>query len=341
MPIRIDPRVDFAFKKLLGDTDNADLLIDFLNSVLALPEPITAVKILNPINDRDYAEDKLSIVDVKATDASGYRFQVEIQLSVHAALAARIVYTWARVHAKQLTQGQGYDELRATFAIWLLGGSLLDSDEHHHHFQLRDARSGQQLTEHVHVHLIELPKWRAPGLPLRGEARWLYFFQNASDWDQLPEGLDDPAMRKAMDVLKDISQEEHDLARYLAREDKLRTEITIKNTQARQEARLRELEGVEAKFEQAEELLQAKSARLHDVEEQLQEKSERLEETSEQLQEKSEQLQETSEQLQETSEQLQETSEQLQETSEQLRERSDQLERLRAQLRAAGLDPEV
>ncbi|MCB9746718.1 MAG: PD-(D/E)XK nuclease family transposase, partial [Alphaproteobacteria bacterium] len=36
MSVRIDPKVDFVFKKLFASPENVDLLIDFLNSVLCL-----------------------------------------------------------------------------------------------------------------------------------------------------------------------------------------------------------------------------------------------------------------------------------------------------------------
>jgi predicted transposase/invertase (TIGR01784 family) len=42
--------------------------------------PLTGVDILNPYNDKEFLEDKLSIVDVKARDNNGNLYQIEIQL---------------------------------------------------------------------------------------------------------------------------------------------------------------------------------------------------------------------------------------------------------------------
>ena len=69
MKHRIDPKVDCVFKALLGSDENRNLLVHFLNAVLAteLRAPID-VEILNPHNDKEYSDDKLSIVDVKARD---------------------------------------------------------------------------------------------------------------------------------------------------------------------------------------------------------------------------------------------------------------------------------
>ncbi|TVQ94294.1 MAG: hypothetical protein EA400_01450, partial [Chromatiaceae bacterium] len=93
----IDPKVDCVFKTLFGSDHHRDLLIHFLNALLVedLAAPITAVDILNPYNERETLDDKLTVVDVKARDAARRIFQVEIQLVVFANLAPRILYAWA------------------------------------------------------------------------------------------------------------------------------------------------------------------------------------------------------------------------------------------------------
>jgi len=78
MKHRIDPKIDCVFNALLGSEENRNLLIHFLNAILAseLSAPIATVDILNPYNDREFLDDKLSIVDVKATQCiKGYPFR--------------------------------------------------------------------------------------------------------------------------------------------------------------------------------------------------------------------------------------------------------------------------
>ena len=76
----IDPKVDYAFKRVFGDPRNADILMHLLNSVLKLPDPIVALEILNPFNEKDFADDKLTVLDVKARDQAGRLLNVEMQL---------------------------------------------------------------------------------------------------------------------------------------------------------------------------------------------------------------------------------------------------------------------
>ena len=105
-----------------GAEANVRLLIHFLNAVLGadLPGPVAEVEILNPYNEREFLDDKLSIVDVQAREGQGRVFQVEIQLLVPPELPARILYGWTDLYSAQLHSGQDYGELRPTYSIWLL-----------------------------------------------------------------------------------------------------------------------------------------------------------------------------------------------------------------------------
>src|ERR1700712_5764059 len=82
MHIAIDPKVDYAFKKVFGSESNRDVLVDLLNAVLQFHpgREVVEVEILNPFNEKEFADDKLSVVDVKARDATGRTFAVEMQM---------------------------------------------------------------------------------------------------------------------------------------------------------------------------------------------------------------------------------------------------------------------
>ena len=92
MPLGIDPTVDYAFKKLFGDPENSDLLIHLLNAVLKPDSPIVDVQLLNPFNEKEFAEAKLTVLDIKARDASGAWYNVEMQSSAVGVLRRRLPY---------------------------------------------------------------------------------------------------------------------------------------------------------------------------------------------------------------------------------------------------------
>ena len=67
----IDPKVDYIFKRLFGREANQALAIHLLNAVLQPParQRVVELELLNPFNDKDRLNDKLSILSTALTDA--------------------------------------------------------------------------------------------------------------------------------------------------------------------------------------------------------------------------------------------------------------------------------
>ena len=98
----ISPRVDLAFKKIFGVEENKDLLISLINSIIGTEDQVKEVTLLNPYNPKNFKQDKLSILDVKATNQDGKRFNIEIQISDEADYDKRALYYWAKLYTEQL-----------------------------------------------------------------------------------------------------------------------------------------------------------------------------------------------------------------------------------------------
>lgn len=226
----IDPTVDCVFKALLGSEANQNLLIHFLNAVLqsCTQAPVSSVEIINPYNEKEFLNDKLSIVDVKARDQSDRLYQVEIQLCGHTSLPERIFYTWADLYSKQLQNGEDYARLQPTYSIWLLGSPLIREDpDYLHWFQLQD-RQGRQFVHPGGIFLLELSKCKIDTVHSELE-RWLRLFKEGKQLDdqQLPEWMQTQEMRQAMTTLKRFSEKEKAYHFYQARQEYLRRERAI------------------------------------------------------------------------------------------------------------------
>ena len=230
MPLRhsIDPKVDCVFKALLGSRANQNLLIHFLNAVLGqeLAAPVVSVTLLNPYNEREFLDDKLSIVDVKAQDQAGNYHQIEIQLLTTQGLAQRIVYGWTDLHSAQLEDGQDYVKLQPTYAIWLLGEKLWkDRDEAVHRFTLRDEQQ-RRLIPYGGIWVLELSKLAITEVHSEQD-RWLKFFiegERLSQTERLPEWMHTEEMRQAMQTIKRFSDKQQAYFAYQARQNYLRHE---------------------------------------------------------------------------------------------------------------------
>ena len=268
MKHQIDPKIDCVFKALLGAEDNRNLLVHFLNAILSadLSTPIATVDILNPYNDKEFVEDKLSIVDVKARDNEGNLYQIEIQLVNFTDFPERILYNWADIYSEQLRNGEGYYRLKPTYSIWLLAENLIKADSDYiHTYKLRDAK-GRVLNNHCGIWLLELQKFCEPQV-VNEQQRWLRFFKEGAqlnDDSGLPDWMTTQEMRQAMKTLKQFSEKDRDYHAYQARQNFLREQLSRQHEldeerQAKNEAIQREQTALKDKADAIKEIERLKA----------------------------------------------------------------------------------
>jgi predicted transposase/invertase (TIGR01784 family) len=244
MALGIDPKVDFAFKKLLGSRDHPEITIHFLNAVLGGDPVIATVEILNPFNEKDFEDDKLSILDVKATDDQGRLLDIEMQTSLPGELRKRLVYYAALQYVQQLQEGTRYVNLMPSIGISVLDGVLFpEVPDLHLDFRLRSEKPALTLSDALQIHLLELPKY---ALPSDNEAitepleQWAYFFRRSQHLtiEELTSRLPHPVFFEAAKVLEMISRTPEDRALYEARLKLQRDEQSrLEAAEARGEAR--------------------------------------------------------------------------------------------------------
>jgi predicted transposase/invertase (TIGR01784 family) len=222
MILDIDPKVDYAFKRVYGRDENRDVLASVLEAVLAGTEfgTITDLEIRNPFNDRNTANDRLSIVDVRARQKSGELFNVEMQLLPFKELPKRLLYYWSVSYAEQLDKGQSYTELKPTILICFADHVVFSRrTDWHTRFRVVDGE-GRVLCPDLEIHILELPKFPAdPKMVVTPLEQWLFFLRKAEeiDSDHVPPCLTLPAIHKAIEELHMISLSEADHELYLDR----------------------------------------------------------------------------------------------------------------------------
>src|ERR1700722_13146113 len=110
----LDPKNDFAFKKIFGSEKHQDILIHFLNDMLDFKESkkITKVTFLKTTQNPEIASKKQSIVDVLCHDEQGAQYIVEMQVAHSTGFEKRAQFYAARAYASQMNQGEAYHELK-------------------------------------------------------------------------------------------------------------------------------------------------------------------------------------------------------------------------------------
>jgi predicted transposase/invertase (TIGR01784 family) len=96
---RVNPRVDFAFKKLFGSEENKDLLISLINAIVSEADQVADIELKNPYNLADYRAGKMSVLDIKAQSVKGRWYNVEMQISEDLRTLNPLRRDYFRMHA--------------------------------------------------------------------------------------------------------------------------------------------------------------------------------------------------------------------------------------------------
>lgn len=136
--IFLDPMSDIAFKKLFGDQAKPNIVISFLNSILARQEgeKIVTVTITDPFNTPDTEWLKTSIVDVRCVDQSGKNYIIELQVEFQDDYPQRSQYYASLAIARQLKRGGRYNEVMPVIFIAVLDFKLFNDPDYISHFKI-------------------------------------------------------------------------------------------------------------------------------------------------------------------------------------------------------------
>jgi predicted transposase/invertase (TIGR01784 family) len=210
---KIFPQVDIAFKKIFGVEENKDLLISLINSIVSEEDQVAEVELLNPYNPKNFRNDKLSILDIKAKSETGKRFNIEIQISDEANYDKRALYYWAKLYTEQLEAGHGYAALSKAIGIHILNfTSIPEAIKYHNVFHITEKETGIRYFKELELHTIELKKFAPNQEDLSGLISkvknsldiWVAFLTRHEllNKDALPKELNQVTLKKALNVLE-------------------------------------------------------------------------------------------------------------------------------------------
>lgn len=213
MANNINPQVDIAFKKLFGVEENKDLLISLINSVTSEADQVSEITLLNPYNPKNFREDKLSILDIKAVGKDGKLFNIEVQITDEADYDKRALYYWAKLYSEQLKSGKDYSTLNKAIGIhFLCFTSIPQTAKYHNVFHICEKDSGVTYFKDLELHTIELTKFSDEKEKELSELvakvkttldMWLAFLARSDllDVEKLPKKLNNKKLKKAIEVL--------------------------------------------------------------------------------------------------------------------------------------------
>jgi len=203
---KINPKIDLVFKKLFGSEENKDILLSLINAILPLHQQIAEISLKNPYNVSDYAEGKLSILDIKAQDENGVQYDIEMQIRGSDFYGKRALFYWAKMFGSQLdyvvdnTKDKdkdveiGYSDLKKCIVISLMDFNYFEDKKYNRYFTLKDGDTNEihKGLDYLDLYFIELKKFKGKLQTVKTTLdRWITFLNNAHKYtkDNLPQEL--------------------------------------------------------------------------------------------------------------------------------------------------------
>ena len=201
----INPKTDYAFKKIFGSDQSQDILISFLNAIVYQGETfITSLEIIDPYAPGRISGLKTTYFDVKALLNNGENVLIEMEALNVPAFGKRILYNTAKMYVNQLKLGEVYPELRA--AIGVAVTDFIMFNEHNKVISQFTLKEDELLLNYQHSPLklvfVELPKFNKTLEELTNITdKWLYFLRKAPDLEVVPASMSIvPEIEKAFTI---------------------------------------------------------------------------------------------------------------------------------------------
>lgn len=208
----LKPKIDVVFHALFREGNEG------ITKAMIQAATKEKIKKVDLDNDRHlvgkYPEEKLGIVDLKATLDNGTICDIEIQLADNKDTVERFLFYWSRIYSSQLVKGDDYGKLNKVIGIIIIDYELEKTKEIENlstKWKIREVSTGKQieLTDVLELYIIEIPKARKilKKEPKNELAQWVMFINdpNESEVSEIME--DNKEIEKAMNELEKISKD--------------------------------------------------------------------------------------------------------------------------------------
>jgi predicted transposase/invertase (TIGR01784 family) len=206
----INPKTDYAFKKIFGSSQSKDILISFLNAIIYEGEDIVKdLEIINPHLPPQIEGLKDTYLDVKAKLKDGSIVIIEMQVLNVESFGKRVLYNAAKTYAFQLEAGEGYRMLKPVIALTLTDFEIFKgSNKLISEFIYKEEKTNLPYTDNnIKLVFVELPKFTKELNELETITdKWIYFIKYAKTLTDVPETMDRvPEIHKAFGIANKIN----------------------------------------------------------------------------------------------------------------------------------------
>ena len=213
----IDPRVDWAFKRIFGSEDTKECLITFLNGLFEDELVIKDVTFAKTEKLGLRPDDRGVVFDVYCITNEGKHVIVEMQKKEQEYFADRALYYTARAIVQQGVRGIWDYHLAPVYTVCFMD-FVSDSPmlkEFRTDLVLTDLQTRQRVSDRMRIVYLQLPLFDK-----HTEAEcmdifdcWIYIVKNMNMFEQMPFSEKYPVFRKLAEIgdLRKLSREDLEL----------------------------------------------------------------------------------------------------------------------------------
>lgn len=232
----LDPRADLTFKRVFGE--HPDLVISLLNALLPLDDQhqVKSVEYIPIELVPDNPLKKNSIVDVRCKDETGRQFLVEMQMIWSEEFKQRVLFNASKAYVRQLDKRENYELLQPVYSLNLVNEVFEPKlTSFYHQYDVANVDHPDRIIEGLHLIFVELPKFKPHTYSQKKmQVLWLRYLTEMGDARKVPqEFLENPEVKKAVEILEESSYTPAQLEGYDKFWDIIRTERTYYNSARR------------------------------------------------------------------------------------------------------------
>ncbi len=213
----IDPRVDWAFKRIFGSEDTKECLITFLNGLFEGELVIKDVTFAKTEKIGLRPDDRGVVFDVYCVTDEGKHVIVEMQKKEQEYFADRALYYTSRAIVEQGIKGVWDYHLAPVYTVCFMDFVLDDPvfKSFRTDMVLTDLQTRQCVSDRIRIVYLQLPLFekRAENECIDIFDCWIYIVKNMNMFEQMPFREKYPVFRKLAEIgdLRKLSHEEREL----------------------------------------------------------------------------------------------------------------------------------
>jgi predicted transposase/invertase (TIGR01784 family) len=158
----ISPLADFIVKDVFGTQKNIRNTEGLLKAVLDLdPAEYRSMKIVDPHLHRRWKKDKLGVVDIKISTASGKVLHIEVQVNPDRNFIPRSLYYNDRLVVDQVGSRDRYKVIMRSISVMVVNFTLLKNeapDRYRNVYRFLNTVSHEPFTDLQEIVILELKK---------------------------------------------------------------------------------------------------------------------------------------------------------------------------------------